>query len=177
MVFETLLIIKGGRLSTEDEKRCRTIDGMFAVMRESETNYRKRVEFTNLIASLTPGMPRVALIDFTYLKRTWHETSENCHKHLRPENSFEAPERTFQKDGINMIREFIATVKSWDVDGYIGLVDKDKMPAESRDAYEKFVRDEIDIEQARRLLILMEPVLKMRQASQEIPISMSEGKS
>lgn len=70
-VFELLYLLKEGKLSRDEERRCRSITGMFALMKETDSLYRKTVEFTVLVVSITPGLPEITVVDTAYLNRKW----------------------------------------------------------------------------------------------------------
>jgi hypothetical protein len=87
-IFELLYLLKEGELSGDEEKRCRSITGIFALMKETDSFYRKTIEFTKLVISITPGLPEITVVDTAYLKRKWQDLSEYCHMQFRPEETF-----------------------------------------------------------------------------------------
>jgi hypothetical protein len=101
-----LLVLLDPNLNSDDVERCRSKDGLLTVIKEREPNYIKRATFTNLIASITPGMPKVVIVDIKYLIRMWStlsDFSDYCHKQLRPEESFDSVNREFQEKGFKII--------------------------------------------------------------------------
>lgn len=160
-IFELLILLKSLNMSSEDEKRCRSKDGILALMIETEPYYKKRANFTNLIASVS-GIPKVTIVDIKYLIRKWHELSDYCHKQLRPEESFDSLNRKFQEKGFNIIYDVVNRFKKWEYNAVFGIIDKQSMPLEVGDVYEKYINDEIDEGQAERMLNLMGPILKTR---------------
>ncbi len=70
-VFELLYLLKEGKLSGDEEKRCRSIKGIFALMKETDPFYRRTIEFTKLVVSITPGLPEITVVDTTSLNRKW----------------------------------------------------------------------------------------------------------
>jgi len=162
--FELLVLLKRpDKLTSADEKKCQSKNGMLDLMKETEPYYRKRAAFTNLIASVTPGTPKVAIIDIGYLIRVWSELSEYCHKQLRPEVSWDSVNREFQENGFRLINEVVNQLRVWESNAVLGIVDKESMPPEVRSVYDKYINDEIDEGQAKRMLDLMGPVLRARQ--------------
>jgi hypothetical protein len=161
-IFELLLLLKNNKLIPEEEKRCQSKEGILELMKETEPYYVKRAKFTNLIASVTPGMPKVVIIDIKYLIRKWSTLSDYCHKQLRPEESFNSLNREFQEKGFRAINEVVSKFKEWERKGACGIINKQSMPPEVISVYEKYINSEIDEDQAERMLKLMEPVLRER---------------
>lgn len=50
----------------------------------------------------------------------------------------------------------------WERKGACGIIKKSSMPPEVVNVYEKYINDEIDEDQAKRMLKLMEPILRKR---------------
>lgn len=160
--FELLFILKDQNLTPDEEARCRSKDGILQFIKETEPYYVKRARFTNLIASVTPGMPQVIIVDFKYLIRKWHKLSDYCHKHLRPAEAFGSPNRGFQEKGFQLIGEVVDRFKEWGRKTALGIVSKASMPPETKSIYDKYVDGEIDESQARRMLDLVTPILGAR---------------
>jgi len=161
-LLELLYLLKDRKLTPDDEIRCRSKDGILNLMKETEPYYIKRAKFTNLIASITPGMPKVVIVDIKYIIRMWNTLSNYCHKQLRTEESFESVNREFQEKGFKIIREVVSKFIDWESKGAFGIINKESMPPEVRSVYYKYIKDEIDEGQAKRMLKLMEPVLRSR---------------
>ncbi len=103
-VFELLYLLKEGKLSEDEKKRCRSIGGIFALMKETDPFYRKTIEFTKIVISITPGLPEITVVDTAYLTRRWQDLSEYCHMQFRPVETFGSQGRKFQKQGFALIR-------------------------------------------------------------------------
>jgi hypothetical protein len=161
-IFELLVLLKKGILSPDEQERCRSIKGVFDLMRETDQYYRQTVEFTKLIASVTPGLPELTIVDTAYLRRKWQDLSNYCHKQLDPSESFESPEREFQNQGFELINEILAKFNDWKFESVCGIILPDSMPSETKDVYDKFVAGEINGNQARRMLDVMLPILNAR---------------
>lgn len=159
--FELLLILDQN-LTPEEEARCRSKDGILQLIKEKEPYYIKRARFTNLIASVTSGIPQVVIVDFKYLIRKWNELSDYCHKHLRPAEAFRSPNREFQAKGFEVINDVVNRFKEWLSQAAFGIISKEKMAPETKSVYEKYIKDEIDEGQAKRMLDLMTPILRAR---------------
>jgi hypothetical protein len=161
-LFELLALLKNMNFSAEEERKCRSINGIFALMQETDPEYRKTVEFTRIVASVIPNSPEITIVDTAYLRRKWEELSNYCHKQLAPEESFASPNREFQERGFKLLDEILARFKDWKWESVCGIIHKDSMPDEVKEVYDKFVREEITSEETRRMLQIMEPVLSNR---------------
>lgn len=161
-IFELLYLLKEGKLSGDEEKRCRSIKGIFALMKETDPFYRKTVEFTKLVVSMTPGSPEITVVDTAYLKRKWQDLSEYCHMQFRAESTFGSQSRKFQKQGFALIRQVLQKFDEWNDGSNCAVLRRSSLPEEVRDVYDKFIRKEIDGGQAKRMLLIIEPVLQAR---------------
>lgn len=161
-IFEFLALLKGGYLSTDEKQRCRSINGIFDLMRETDPFYRKTANFTKIIASITPELPEITIVDTSYLKRKWEELSNYCHKQLEPQESYRSPNNEFQDNGFKLIEEVISRFKDWKFESVCGICIPDTMPEETRYVYDKYVNNEINDEQAKRMLKIMDPILRTR---------------
>ena len=162
-IFELLYLLKEGKLSADEEKRCRSITGIFALMKESDPFYRRTIEFTRLVVSITPGLPEITVVDTAYLNRKWQDLSEYCHMQFHPEETFQSRGRKFQKQGFALLREVLQKFHEWQVESNCAVLARSSLPDEVRDVYDKFIREEVDANQAKSMLVLMEPVLRARQ--------------
>ena len=166
-VFELLYLLKEGNLSQDEQKRCRSIAGIFALMKETDPFYRKTIEFTKLVASFSPGLPKITIVDTAYLNRKWRDLSEYCHMQFHPEETFASNARKFQETGFALIREVLQKFQEWKVESNCAILARSSLPEEVRDVYDRFIREEIDAGQAKRMLILMEPMLRARLYSRQ----------
>jgi hypothetical protein len=161
-LFELLYLLKEGQISEKEVKRCRSINGITSLMREADPAYRKTLQFTRLVASVTPGVPEIAVIDSAYLNRWWNELSEYCHLQFRPAETFESPGREFQHKGFALVNEVLSKLLEWYVGNAFGFLAPSSLPEETRGIYDKFLAGEIDEGQARTMLVLTEPALRRR---------------
>jgi len=161
-LFEILYLLKEQQVSDEEVTQCRSIQGMIALMQETDRAYRKTIEFTRLVASVTPGFPEVSAIDTAYLLRRWRDLSQYCHLQFKPEDTFHSPARRFQEEGFGLVTEVLGRFLEWHLGGEIGLLALSSLRDETRQIYDKFVAGQINAAQARRMLELAEPILRRR---------------
>lgn len=163
-IFELLCLLKEQELSKEDELKCRSINGLFELMKETDPYYRKTIEFTKIVASLfsSSGGPEITVVDTAYLRRKWQELSEYCHKQLYPNKTFGSYNREFQERGFALIREVFEKFHEWKFESVCGVLRRSSMPEEVKSVYDKFVNGHLGSDQVRRILSIMEPVLQTR---------------
>jgi len=162
-LFELLFFMKECKFTTEEQKKCRTWDGLNSLMNETSPSYKeyqKHVAFTN-IATKVMGMqvPQVIPVNIAFLRDSWQRVSNYCHKHLVPEETFDNKE--WVENGFAEISKTLAEFERINK-GSFGLGRKSSMPQEVRDLYNDFLGDKIDEGQVERSLIIMEPILAKR---------------
>ena len=91
-----------------------------------------------------------------------------CHKQLSPRESWNSLNREFQERGFRIINEIIDRFRTWEHRYVFGSINKQSMPSETRSVYEKYISEEIDESQAKRMLDLMQPVLRARQRGRKL---------
>lgn len=159
-IFENLLLVKR-KLTPEEKERCRSIEGMFDLMQESDSLYRKTFEFTKMFFSMVLGVNEVKPLNTSFLIRKWHDLSDYCHKQLEPAKSFQSPNREFQKRGFKLIHKIMKSFKELE-GNHVGYLRPDTMSDELRSVYERYLNDEIDEISVKRTLNIMEPVLRQK---------------
>lgn len=155
--LEVVALLNEGELTAAAQKRCRSLRGLDLLVREIDPHYRKTIEFTRIIASTEPGMPEVGTVDLRYMKTKWHELSEYCHLQLQPASAYQSAGREFQRRGFVLVRDVLARFMACRV---VAAIARSSMPVETRSIYDRFVRGEVDADQARRMLILIAPTIE-----------------
>lgn len=59
-----------------------------------------------------------------------------------------------------MLREVFQKFHEWKVGSNCAVLARSSLPDKVKNIYDKFIREEIDASEAKRLLVLMEPVLQ-----------------
>jgi len=162
LLFETLYLFKGRSLTEEEVKRCRSIEGLMAVWREYDSDYRKTLRFSWIVASVAPDMEPVEEIEPGKLHRYWRDLSEYCHSQFRVSDSFGSPNRQFQLQGLRLIEDILQELRIWKPEMWHGVIEIDSMPPEVRDIYDAYLRNEIDDQSAATRLDLIQPLLRAR---------------
>ena len=161
-LFELLLLMKDQHITQDEERRCQSVKGVEKMMIEVDKDYRKTINFTRLLSSTAQNMPEITIVDTAYLIRKWRELSDYCHKHLRPEQSFNSPNRAFQRKGYKLITKVFGRFSEWIRESNCGIIRRDSLKEEVRDLYDMYIRDEITDEQVQVRVRLMEPILTQR---------------
>lgn len=164
--FELAFLLKGCHLTEDEEKKCRSWKGVDALIKETDKTYRQTIEFTKIIASVIPRLPKITAVDTAFLRRRWQELSEYCHKQLRPEETFDSSGDSFQDHGFRLIEETLDRFTEWPDIGNLGIISRATMPDEVQNLYDRFAKGKVDTDQARLSLKLMAPVLEQRFALQ-----------
>lgn len=161
-ILEFLILLKSGKFTEAEISRCRSINGIFSLMRETDLFYRKTAEFTLLIASITPEIPEITIVDTSYLRRKWEELSEYCHKQLEPSDSYGSNNREWQSKGFQLIDEIISRFREWKIQSNVAILLPDTMDEETRYIYDRFANDEITSSQAKKMLEIIDPIMRRR---------------
>lgn len=166
-LLELLVLLRmngtDGEIFTPQEKRrIRSMKGIFALMQETDPFYRKTFRFTQLLCEFTPELPPLSIIDTAYLRRKWEELSNYCHKQLDPADTFTSQDQEFQRNGFALIREVLDRFWNWGQGRATGIISKSSMDEETLGVYNRFINDEIDENQVRISLRIMEPILRQR---------------
>lgn len=166
-ILELLILLKYDdnheQIFTESElKRIRSMKGIFALMQEVDPFYRKTFRFTQMICEFTPELPPLSIIDTSYLRRKWEELSEYCHKQLDPIDTFDSSDREFQKIGFKLIQEVLDKFWDWGKGRATGILSRSSLDEDTLGVYNRFISDEIDENQVRTSLKIMEPILRQR---------------
>jgi len=160
--FEFILLLKGDdKITPGEERECRTMDGMARVLRRLKPDYRKLCEFCNLLSSVLET-PKFVVVDFRFLKRSWHDLSNYCHKQLRTTNPTGRVDVEDKNEGFALINEVIEKFRAWEEEGFCGIMPRNKMVPEVRELCDKYIRDEISAEGVKTQLNLAAPILKVR---------------
>jgi len=158
-LFELLYLLKEHDISEADIRRSRSQKGLEALLREADASYRKTIEFTQLVASVTPGMPVVSVIDTAYLRRMWSKLSEYCHFQIEPDKTFNSENRQFQRRGFQLLKDVLDRFIEWRGKGNMGIIKRSSMPDLTRSIYDKFVGEGIDANQVKLRLKIIKPAL------------------
>lgn len=161
-LFELAYVLNGKIITPAQLEKCGRIRGLLEVLKKIEPEYKKRTEFANLMADVVPGMPRILTVDFGFLKKSWHSLSKYCHQQFYPGITFESPNREFQIKGISLINGIIQKMKDWHRLGELGALDTKQLPSEVMELFDKYKSGQVNDEQTRTLLLLMQPVLEQR---------------
>jgi hypothetical protein len=160
--FRLLALLAGGKIGPEQEKRCKTKDGLLSEIKKEEPNIRKRIEFSNAALAAYPFIPKHPAVDMKFLIRSWNDLSQYCHKYLRPTSSWDSQNREFQRNGFMELKKVFDYMTSLLYPNVAALLSRDDLAPEIGDLLDKYMADEISLGQVERRLDLMEPILSQR---------------
>lgn len=160
--MELLALISSGVLTPEQEKHCESKKGLLAEIQKAEPDIAKRIEFSNAALAFYPFIPNHPTVDMKYLIRSWHKLSDYCHKQLRPGRSWESPKNTFQKAGFVLLKDLVFKLGMLLGSGTQAILSNDDLAPEIADLYSQYMNGEVNINQVKRQLEIMEPVLLQR---------------
>jgi hypothetical protein len=166
-LFELIALAQERDLTDQDVRRARSMQGLGALLKEADSAARQTIQFTAIVASLTPGIPAVGEIDPGYLVRVWSELSEYCHFHAQPDKTWQSPERGFQRKGFTLVRQVLDKLLGWRERSSLGFIERSTMPAETQAIYDEFVSRRIDAEETRKRLLEAEPAIRARTSRSE----------
>lgn len=154
--------INNNVFTPQELRRIRSMKGIFALMKETDTNYRKTARFSQLIYEVTPELPQISIIETSYLRRKWEELSNYCHKQLEPNDTFNSTNREYQRNGFALIREIVDVF--WDEGRGVntGIIPPSSFDEETMGIYNRFINDEINENQVLTSLRIIEPLLRQR---------------
>ena len=166
-LFELLAVAKGGKLSEDELKECKSRGGVKKLFKKLVPDYGKNVEFTNILGPLSNPSFRIIKVDAPLLLRRWADLSVYCHRLLKPDDSWKANNRTFVAAGFELLRDIDFLFQSWKGKGFVGVTPKESLEPEAREIYEKFVAGELDASQTETRLRLAMPVFQRRMRQRE----------
>jgi hypothetical protein len=162
-LLELLVLCRGKNELTDDElRRAKSQQGLEALLKEADANYRVTVEFTKIAMSNDPHAPKISPIDTKFLRKSWQALSSYCHFQAKPAQAWESPNREFQKKGYSIIQQVLNRFDEWRKTGSRGVIQVSTMPQESRYIYDRFVSGKITASETRRLLDMVAPILDTR---------------
>jgi hypothetical protein len=85
-LFFTIIWLCRGSVDDQTLAQCKKSDGLGQVLKRTEPDYRKMIQFAKICLSLERNAPNIIEWDFKVLKRFWSALSDYCH--------FQHPEHT-----------------------------------------------------------------------------------
>ncbi len=145
LLFENIFFCVGTKLRPEDYENCKGNSTKFYKMiHKLNPHYEKLVEFAQAIASADPNSLPIIKWDIRKLVRYSGNVSNYLHWAGQPS------ETVFNEDwfnkGIKDVKAAARYIWETSLSGYMGIMMPDKMEPEIRDAWEKYSRGDINID-------------------------------
>ena len=158
LIFEQLVITAGETLTPEAYKRClknsRKLDKL---LRSIVPDYKKLQAFTEIVGSLTPGIPRINQWDVDDLMKSWGVLSSYLHWRGAPSETTENNE--WQNHAIQKATEIIEPLWQKLSSGHSGCILPRGMKPHVRKIWDEFRLGKIDGASARIRLHIIRPVI------------------
>lgn len=160
-VFEMSVLATGGRLTDQQLRIARKKQGVFQLLEDALENYRKHIEFQNLIMRSSGTPLQFPVPDLRSCKRLTTGLSDYCHCQFDPAATVTDIEGKWFITGVSLIEDAEKFLRPL-LDSPRGFVDKATMPAEVKELLESFLAGTIDPASVLIRLKLMQPILERR---------------
>jgi hypothetical protein len=160
-VFEMSVLAGGGVFTPEELRQASQKDGVFDLLRRKIEDYRRHLEFCNLISEVNHVPIRIPIPDVRRFRRLITEMSGYCHFQKDPAETVHDPQQRWFLKGIAAVRDAIAILTEL-LRNQRGAVPRDTMASEVRDLFDRYMAEQCDLQTARIQLQIMSPVLEAR---------------
>ena len=145
LLFENIFFSAETKLRPEDYENCKGNSTKFYKMiLKLNPDYEKLVEFTQAIASADPNLLQIIKWDIGKLVRYSGNVSRYLHWAGQPSETINNSE-WFNK-GIEDVKAAAHYIWETSLSGFMGIMMPDEMEPEIRDAWEKYSRGDINID-------------------------------
>jgi len=159
-ILEMSALATGEELSENQLEDALKNDGVFRLLEEIYQDYRKYLEFCNVIiqVNVLPIEP-ILIPDIRSVRRYISKLSKLCHLQLKPTNTVDDPEwLRAQMDLLTKCLDFQHEL----INGQRGAFNRESFPPEVSELMQKYFSNEIDLESIKIRLEIMKPALESR---------------
>jgi hypothetical protein len=160
-VFEMSVLAGGGAFTPDELRLASQKGGIFELLSRKIANYRRHLEFCNLISEVNHLPIRIPIPDVRHFKRLITELSDYCHFQKDPAETVDDPQRKWLLKGIATVQDTTEMLTEL-LQNQRGAIPRDTMPAEVRDLLDRYMADQCDLRTARIQIEIMSPVLEAR---------------
>jgi len=160
-IFEMSIAAIGGQLTSENLRTARKKKGVFNLLQESMENYRRNIEFMNMVIDQMKIPYTVPIPDLRTIRQLIDELSDYCHPQFDPLQTVNHPTGSWFIEGITLIDKAIELLGEL-VKQPRGAMTRESMPPEVCDLFDEYLQGSVDETTVRTRLNLMEPVLRSR---------------
>ncbi len=156
LIFEQLVVTGGEALTHEAYKTCLSNPrNLSKMLRKIVPDYEKLQDFTELVGSMSPGLPPVNKWDINGLMKSWGVLSSYLHWSGAPSETTEKQE--WQNQAVKKASEVIEPLWQKISSGHSGCMAPQGMKPRVREIWEDFRVGKIDRESARIRLEIVRP--------------------
>jgi len=160
-VFEMSVLACGGAFTADELRQASKKDGAFGLLDRKIGDYRRYLEFCNLISEVNHLSIRVPIPDVRRFRRLITDLSDYCHFQRDPAETVDDPHQTWLVKGIAVVQGAIELLTEL-LQNQRGSIPRDTMPPEVRDLLDHYMAGQCDLQTARIQLEIMSPVLEAR---------------
>jgi hypothetical protein len=160
-VFEMSVLAGGGVFTPEELRLASQKGGVFDLLSGKIENYRRRLEFCNLISDVNHLPIRIPIPDVRRFRRLFTEISGYCHFQKGPAETADDPQQRWFLKGIAAVRDAAVMLTELPRDQR-GAMPRDTMAPEVRDLLDRYLAGQCDLQTARIHLEIMPPALEAR---------------
>ncbi len=161
LVFEMSVLATGGQFTDEQLRMTRRQHGMYQLLVSAMEDYRKHIEFQNLLLRASRDTLQFPIPDIRRCKRLTTELSDYCHCQLDGSETVENSSGHWFIKGISLVEDACDFLEEL-IRGPLGSVHVASMPPEVKQAYDSFLAGGSDESSILTRLQLMLPVLEQR---------------
>jgi hypothetical protein len=160
-VFEMSIFAGGGAFAPEELRLASRKGGVFDLLSRKIKDYRRHLEFCNLVLDVNHLPVRIPIPDLRRFKRLFTDISEYCHFQIDPAETVYNPQQRWFLKGITTVRDAIEMLTEL-LQNQRGAMPRDAMAPEVSELLDRYMADECDLQTARLHLETMSPVLEAR---------------
>ena len=147
-VFEMSVLATGSCFADYQLRMAQKKDGIFELLKQAMENYRKHIEFTNLILNMSNANFQVSIPNLKTFKQHRTSLSEYCHCQLSPTITIDEPESKWFKKGIGTIEKTIYYITD-QFNKTLGAISRNSMPDEVRDLFDQYIKNKVNDQSAK----------------------------
>lgn len=160
-VFEMSVLAKGGNFEDRELEKARKRNGIFDLLKNAMDNYRKHLEFCNVILDLLGNKQPIPIPNIQQIKRLITRLSDYCHPLFTPINTVEHEQNQWFVGGVTTVNEAISELK-YLVNSPRAAIERSGMYDEVGLLFDEYLAGKIKIDSVRTRLYLMQPILEAR---------------
>jgi hypothetical protein len=160
-VFEMSVLAGGGVFTPEELRIASQKGGVFDLLSRKIDDYRRHLEFCNLISEINHLPIRIPIPDVRRFRRLITEISGYCHFQKDPAETINDPQQRWFLKGIAAVRDATAMLAEL-LRNQRGAMPRDTMAPEVRELLDRYMAGQCDLQTAHIQLEIMSPVLEAR---------------